>query len=589
MLSEVVIKNLGVIDHAEVEFSPGLTVLSGETGAGKTMVLTAINLLLGGRGVASMVRNGASKAQVTGTFSVAQSHVAARRTLDAGGDVDEIVDVAAEERHNGVVLSRQLAASGRSKAICGGTPVPASVLASVGETLVAVHGQSDQLLLRSPVKQRDVVDAFGGDKVARALKAYSTAFSTWNALVAELDEREQGASARLAEAEQLREGLTLLEDIAPQLGELEDLDAQIHRLSSVEDLREATDTAYDAITGGDDDVPNAIALLDEAQRVLADTGDSQLRESAQLLREALIAAQEAAADVASVSADLVVDPARLAHAQQRKADITGLMPRFGDTLEDVLAWEKQAAQRLLDLDDNPEVLAALRAKRDDAHAQLVKCASALTKARRTAGAALGKAATDELRGLAMKSATVSVAIESGETFTTSGVDSVELMLQAHSGASAVPLRKGASGGELSRVMLALEVCVASRAGTSDDENPSTFIFDEVDSGVGGSAAIEIGYRLAMLARNAQVVVVTHLPQVAAFAGAHLVVSKHDDGTATTTTVRSVDGDDRVKEIARMLAGDISDTAIDHAAELLRNANERVSGDGNSCVSLDIHG
>lgn len=556
MIEEIRIGSLGVIDSSVLELGPGLTVITGETGAGKTMVVTALGLLLGGRADSGAVRTGARQARVEGVVRVEGLDGFVEAVDEAGGEVEDGV----------VVLARNVSAEGRSRAFVGGASVPVARLTEVAEPLVAVHGQSDQHRLLLPRAQRDALDRFGGDALARLLATYVRTYRDLEATSRELEEVTASARERAREADLLRFGLTEVEEVSPEPGEDEALAAEESRLGFADTLRTAAEQAREALSsevGG----PDALGTTSAARGFLEGVRDHdpEAASLADRLAEVTYLVSDVAADVASYASRLDTDPARLAAVSERRAALTALTRKYGDTIDDVLAWSQQAATRLLDLDGTDERIEALTARRDELRAALTTAADALSKARTKAARRLEKQVTAELALLAMPHARLTIAVTPTEP-AAHGADDVALLLAANTGSEPRPLSKGASGGELSRVMLALEVALA---GTSP---VPTFVFDEVDAGVGGAAAVEVGRRLAELARTAQVLVVTHLPQVAAYADRHVLVRKASDGSVTTSGLSVLDDAERERELSRMLAGQAdSDTALAHAKELLEVA------------------
>lgn len=561
MLAEIRLSGLGVIDEATLPLHPGLNVVTGETGAGKTMVVSGLLLLFGARGDSTLVRTGAQSASVEGLIDVPPDHPAARRVVDAGGRVDE-----------GVVLARSVSAEGRSRAYVGGRAAPVGVLAEVGETLLAVHGQADQWRLRDPDQHRAVLDRFGGEPLAVAAAAYQDVWSRLREVRSTLHRLRSEARDRVVELEGLQVGLELIERLAPVEGEDEELRVEDERLSHADELRQYIADARAALAGSDDDGPgetSVLTLLARARTALDHVSD--LDSSAGDLRdrvgELVHLAVDLAADVSGYAADIELDPARLAFVQERRAELTSLTRRYGPGLDDVLRWAEQAAVRHTELSGAEDRIAELEEEEGRLGDDLRDAATILSLARRTAAAELSERVTGELSRLAMGAATVTVEVRGAEPGPT-GADVVAIVLAANPGEPGRSITKAASGGELSRVMLALEVALG--AGESGPDVP-IFVFDEVDAGVGGAAARDVGARLAALARHTQVIVVTHLAQVAAYADHHLVVAKATDGSVTASDVQVVDGATRVDEIARLLAGSVSETARQHARELLADA------------------
>jgi len=561
MIEEIRIGSLGVIDSSTLELGPGLTVITGETGAGKTMVVTALGLLLGGRADSGAVRTGAGQARIEGVVAAGEDHAGfweafAHEVDGAGGEIED----------HRVVLARNLSAEGRSRAFVGGASVPVSTLAHVAEPLVAVHGQSDQHRLLQPRAQREALDRFGGPSLLELAAGYRELYVRLSTLEAELDEMVASARERAREADLLRFGLGEIEAVTPQAGEDTALAAEESRLGFADTLRAAAEQAREALSS-EESAPDALAAVGAARGHLDGVReyDAAAAELADRLAEVAYLVSDVAADVASYAIRIDTDPSRLAAVSERRAALTALTRKYGETIDEVLAWAEQSSARLLDLDSTDERIDRLRAEQEQLRAELGDAAAALTAARTEAAGRLSAEVTAELALLAMPDARVDVTVAPTEPGP-SGADEVAFLLAANTGSGLRPLNKGASGGELSRVMLALEV---SLAGTSP---VPTFVFDEVDAGVGGAAAVEVGRRLAMLARNAQVLVVTHLPQVAAYADRHVLVEKASDGSVTSSGLTTLDDEGRERELSRMLAGlSDSDTALAHARELLEVA------------------
>jgi DNA repair protein RecN (Recombination protein N) len=569
VIEEIRISSLGVIEESVLELGPGLNVVTGETGAGKTMLVTALGLLLGERADAGAVRSGAKGARVEGIV-VVDDRVAAQAD-EFGGEVDD----------GCLVLARQVSAEGRSRAFLGGASVPMSALQAMADLLVAVHGQSDQHRLLRAEAQRDAVDGFAGATVAGLKQDYAQTHALLKQVEAELAEVVGAARERAREADVLRLGLAEIEQVEPEEGEDVGLAHEEARLGFADTLRAAAEAAREALSA-ESEGPDALGAVAAARRALDSVRehDDEAGRLGDRIAEISYLLSDVAADVASYAAGLDTDPVRLAAVSDRRAALTSLTRKYGETIDEVIAWSRPAAQRLLDLDNSEERASELREQRIQLRADLAGLAARLSEARQAAAADLADAVAAELTALAMPHARVEIRVArtpdpdgleiDGETwrFTGSGIDQVEILLSANTGAEPRPLHKGASGGELSRVMLAIEVVLA---GTSP---VPTFVFDEVDAGVGGKAAVEIGKRLAALARSAQVLVVTHLPQVAAFADRHVVVAKSSDGTVTTSGLEILDAEGRVRELSRMLAGlEASETAMAHAQELLDVAAE----------------
>ncbi|WP_459711898.1 DNA repair protein RecN [Actinophytocola sp. KF-1] len=578
VLAEMRIEGLGVIDEATLELDPGLTVVTGETGAGKTMVVTGLHLLSGGRAEVSRIRSGAAKAVVEGRFAAPPGSAAAKVASEAGAEPDE----------DGTLIAlRTLNADGRSRAHLGGRSVPVGVLSELSEQLIAVHGQNDQLKLMRPAEQRSVLDRFAGEELAGALAEYRAVREEWVRVSTELADRSARSREMAREAEMLKHGLAEIEAVAPQPGEDDELQEKAKRLADADQLRESATGAAFAVSGspeGDPDAPGALGLIGDARHRLSASEDPRLRELEPRLAEAEALLVDVGTELSSYLDALDADPQALEQVLARQAELKQLTRKYAADVNGVLEWARTAAEQLAGLDTSEEALADLARQRDELAARLAECAQRLTVLRVEAADKLAQAVTVELGGLAMGQAAIEVIVstrwaepndphalrvaggkdrEALAHAGPEGVDEVEIRLRAHDGAVPLPVHKAASGGELSRVMLAIEVVLAH-----SDPVP-TLVFDEVDAGVGGRAAVEIGRRLARLAASHQVIVVTHLPQVAAFADRHLVVDKQAAGGVTRSDVRRVDEQDRVRELARMLAGmDSTETGRAHAEELL---------------------
>ncbi|MCU1561017.1 DNA repair protein RecN [Mycetocola sp.] len=568
MIEEIGIRDLGVIAEATLPLGPGFTAITGETGAGKTMVVTALGLLLGGRADSGVIRQGNESTSVDGRWIVPANGDVAERVREAGGDVDPF-GVDAE-----LTLGRSVLASGRSRAQVGGRSAPVGVLAELGEQLVVVHGQSDQVRLRSQAAQRDALDRFAGEELTARLADYRSAFTRYLANVAERDILIEERDRRAAEADDLRLTIAEIDAVAPQLGEDDELAARAERLTNIEDLRIAASFAREALSAEGSDAPDVVTLLEAARRQLERVAahDAELGTLGEQVATTSYAISEIALELSSYLAGLDTDGAReLEIIQERRAELGVLLRKYGPGIDEVLATHETGNARLLELDGDSDRIEDLTRIVDEDAVLVDDLAGRISEIRRAAATRLGEAVSAELTALAMPDAIVVIEVTDQPELSQHGRDSVVFLLRPHPGAEPRAISKGASGGELSRVMLAIEVVIAGR-----DPVP-TFVFDEVDAGVGGSAAIEIGRRLARLAETAQVIVVTHLAQVAAFATNHLAVVKSSDGTVTASSVRQLTGPERVAEMARLLSGLAdSDSGLAHAEELLSLARSNRS-------------
>ena len=564
MIEEISIRHLGVIGEARLPLGPGFTALTGETGAGKTMVVTALGLLLGDRADTGAIRSGSGQALVEGHWHIDERGPVADRVRDAGGDLDD----------GALILSRSISQEGRSRAVVGGRSTPIGVLNEIGQQLVVVHGQSDQTRLKSATAQREALDRFAGPELATVLGDYHEVFRRYNDAQSELDVLVAERDRRTREADDLRLAMTEIEAAASRRGEDAELSERADLLTNIEDLRLAAAQAHELISSESlDEARDALSLLDSARRTIdrVSVHDAELVPIGEAIANAGFVVGELAMQLSSYLASLDSDGGReLETVQQRRAELSVLMRKYGPSLDEVIDYLDSGSGRLLELDHDTDRIESLRAEVEADRARVMMLADRVSDLRRVAGIRLSERVTGELAALAMGSARITVEVTQRDEYTASGRDAVAILLQPHPGADPRPLGRGASGGELSRVMLALEVVIAAT-----DPVP-TFVFDEVDAGVGGASAIEIGRRLARLAQTAQVIVVTHLAQVAAFATNHLRVVKDSDGSVTASSVQQLHGDERIAEMARLLSGlPDSESGLTHARELIATARELV--------------
>ena len=566
-LEEISIRNLGIIDQSTIELGSGLNVLTGETGAGKTMILTALALVLGGKSDSSLVRTGTERLVASAQFNLPV----------VAPDLQEIVDSSGSDISDGsLILTRTVNSDGKSKAVAGGTTVPAATLASFADQLVEIHGQAANHQIVKAARQRELLDRYAGAKFSKELTSYQEVFSSYNELKARIKSAVDSASKKDREILELEEFLLGWQKLKAVRGEYAETTNQIARLSSVEDLRSASAGATEALS---EEVSGALTALGAARRFLdiAKGKDSKLDEIAGTIAEGFFLIDDAARELTSYLTALEADPGKLDVLQSRKAAINSFLKKYGSSIdpdEDLIllaARAKGAKEAIADLNGGEDRIKELQNELAGIKNELVKSAKKLTDLRNEAALALSKEVTTEISALAMPHTVFSIAITSANytgalkesDFTNLGCDEIAMQIQGNAGAPLIALGKGASGGEMSRIMLALEVVLAQT------HPVGTYIFDEVDAGVGGKAAIEVGRRLAALAKHTQVIVVTHLPQVAAWADTHFVVKKSSDGSVSQSDVTKLEDKARVEEIARMLAGlEGSASAQEHAAELL---------------------
>ena len=566
-LEEISIRSLGIIDQSTLELGKGLNVLTGETGAGKTMILTALSLVLGGKSDSSLVRIGSDRLVASAQFVLPKTNSEISSIADeSGADISE----------GSLVLTRTVNSDGKSKAVAGGTTVPAATLVNFADHLVEIHGQAANHQIVKSARQRELLDRFAGSELAKAMSAYQGALSTYNDLKARIKSMRENSTKRDREIADLEEFLKGWSKLKPSRGEYAEVANQIARLSSVEDLRSASDGANQALS---DETSGSLTSLGAARRFLdiAKGKDSRLDEIASVVAEGFFVLDEAARDLSSYLSALEADPAKLDALQVRKAEIIAFIKKWGSAADpdaELIALSekaKTARATIADLTGGEDRIAELESEMQGAKKELLSQAKLLTKIRTSAALKLSESVSTEIHALSMPHTEFSISINSADyegslkesDFTILGCDEVIMQIQGHRDGPLIALGKGASGGEMSRIMLALEVVLAQT------HPVGTYIFDEVDSGVGGKAAIEVGRRLAALAKHSQVIVVTHLPQVAAWADTHFVVKKSDDGSISQSDVEKLDNQNRIEEIARMLAGlEGSSSAREHAAELL---------------------
>ncbi|CAB4871349.1 unannotated protein [freshwater metagenome] len=547
-----------------MELSNGLNVLTGETGAGKTMILTALNLVLGGKSESALVRTGSDRLIATAQFAVSKELQPI--LIEDGAEIEE----------DSLILTRSVSVDGKSKAAAGGVTVTASALAKIGENLIEIHGQAANAQIVKPLRQRELLDRYAGAPLQKALSNYQVIYENYLDIKTRLKSMKAASSKRDGEIATLEEFSTAWVKLKAVRGEAGSIADEINRLSSVEDLRIASDGAKASV---DDEDNGALSALGSAKKFLdgAKGKDSRLDQISGAVSEALYLIDEASRDLSSYVSSLEADPARLDYLQNRKAEISGFIKKWGgdgdldEELIELAARAKSAKFAIEDLQGGDERIAQLEGELASTKKSLLLAAKELSKIRSEMAVKLAAEVTREIQQLSMPHTIFHVVVESinydtelkESDFTPLGCDEVSMQIEGHKGATRVALGKGASGGEMSRIMLGLEVVIAKTRPVG------TYIFDEVDAGVGGKAAIEVGKRLHQLSKHSQVIVVTHLPQVAAWAETHFVVKKSSDGVVTQSGVSKLSEPERVDEIARMLAGlEQSLSAKEHAAELL---------------------
>ncbi|CAN2199471.1 RecN ATPase involved in DNA repair [Candidatus Nanopelagicaceae bacterium] len=567
-LEEISIRNLGIIEESRLELGKGLNVLTGETGAGKTMILTALNLVLGGKSDSALVRSGSDRLTATAVFSLPEAIPSdlSQALFDSDIEVDDAQ----------LIFSRSVTAEGKSKALCSASTVPAAFLSELSQYLIEIHGQSANTQLVKAARQRELLDRFGGEKVNSHLKRYGQIYDSYLELKNRIKVMKSASAERDKEIAELEEFLDGWSKVKPTRGEYASTLDEISRLSSVEDLRVA---AAGAVEASSDEESGALTALGAAKRFLesAKGRDSRLDAITDQVAESFYALDEATRDLTSYLSSLEADPERLNALQERRATLATFAKKWGNGVDPdevmvvLAARAKSGRENIADLRGGDQRVAELESELAGIKKDLFRVAQSLTESREEAASQLSTAVSDELTHLSMPHTQLIIDLETPDyngalkesDFTAYGCDEVSISIKAHATASKIAIGKGASGGEMSRIMLALEVVIAKT------HPVGTYIFDEVDAGVGGKAAIEVGRRLHLLAQSSQVIVVTHLPQVAAWADTHFRVEKRSDGSIVESGVEKLSESQRVEEIARMLAGlEESSSALEHAAELL---------------------
>lgn len=566
-LLDVEISGLGVIERAHFSPGPGLTVITGETGAGKTMVLSALSLLTGARADATVVRNGSERASIVGRFALTPEM--SERIAELGGEVDD----------GEALLSRTITREGKSRAAIGGVTTTISALAEVGAELLSIHGQSANFTLLKAEKAREILDGYGGGEIATSLTAYRALYDRYRDIVRSIEELHQLRSTRTRELERITTFLDEFDRVNPTPNESATLRERILALENVDATRLALSDSLQALSEGESNISTLLAGVKRSIESLG-SGSQQTDAHIALIREISILVNELTSSLRSLEDDLDVEPGALEQMHSRRALVVSLIKRFGDPGKDdpesgLIDDAKRNRALFLQLSDGDQGIAQLEKEREELGAKVTKASEVLTKTRRSIAAELEREISEELTQLAMPAARITVAIDAvsdgiavsdgKKTLICSptGSDAVTFLLTPHTGATPLPINKGASGGELSRIMLAIEVVLAGRSSVP------TYIFDEVDAGVGGKAAVEVGRRLALLARHAQVLVVTHLPQVAAWADTHYSIRKNSSETVTSSDLALLSESERTNELARMMAGrEESSLAQEHAQELL---------------------
>ncbi len=564
-LNELTIRNLGVIEEAAIEFAPGLNVLTGETGAGKTMVVTALSLIAGGKTDSDLIRLGCERLSVAGTFSLPERPTTNLESLLSEHD-PEIED-------NSIILTRTITREGKSKASLSGAPTTSSTLATFANELIEIHGQHGALALTKGSRQRDLLDNFSGDRALDAISKYQVAYENFREIRRRLFDLNKSESSRFSKIQELEQLLKDDAKLQPKIGEFEDLERKIALSENVEELR--INLGEVVLTLSAEEI-GALVLIDRARKALnaLSAKDERFLEQSKRADSAFFDLSDLANESATLLESFGEDLAPLDDLLTRKAALRNFAKKYGgdgdlaEQLPRALERAKAAKNEIADLSGGEERVAALKSELNDARKELLKAAKFLSDVRVEAAVRLTTAVNKEIAELAMPNARFACEVSAQENpkdedFDATGINEISMKFSAHQNGELLPISKAASGGELSRLMLAIEVVAAGNSPLG------TYLFDEVDSGIGGKAALEVGKRLKKLALDSQVIVVTHLPQVAIWADRHLIVNKDSSGSISESSISIATGLARESEIARMLSG-VSDSehAQEHARELL---------------------
>ncbi|HUO28991.1 MAG TPA: DNA repair protein RecN [Bryobacteraceae bacterium] len=559
MLVELLVENYAVVDRIRVRFHPGLNLLTGETGSGKSIVVDALGLLLGGRASAEMIRSGETRARVAGIFDV-RGRADVRARLDPAG-------VAIEDSE--LLIEREILAGGKSRAFLGSRPVAVSLLRELAPLLGDIHGQHDQQLLFSPDAQREMLDAFAGS--AEVLARVAEIFARWKTTGAALEALETTEQEKLRLLDLWEFQRKEIESAAPLAGEDETLEAERRVLQNLERLQENAGTAYAALY---DSPESALAQVRLAAKRLDDLGriDPSLAGLNEQLQSAEVALKEASYSLRDYLAGLEANPGRLEEIENRLALLDKLKRKYGKSLAEVLAFLAEVRGQIEQVEHAGERMDALRQERECLARDYEQAAAELRALRARAARKLEKGVETELASLAMERTTFRIDIAAAP-WSADGADRVEFLVSPNLGEEPKPLEKVASGGEISRIALALKTCLAAPQRLSGDGGaPRTLVFDEVDAGIGGSAAEGVGRRLKKLSAANQVLCVTHLAQIAAFADHHYCVAKREIKGRTVAELEELDRPGRTQEVGRMLSGqELTPEALKHAERLIRSA------------------
>ncbi|MCF2584538.1 DNA repair protein RecN [Mitsuokella multacida] len=559
MLKSLTVWNFALLEHVQVEFQPGLNILTGETGAGKSILIDSLGAVLGARMSADMVRSGCDWLRVEAVFSLEDESLGLHELL-----TQQAIDDADKE----LIITRQLTRAGRSTALVNGCHVTLAVLRQIGAYLVDIHGQNENLALLKEENQFHLLDGYDSD-VSEALAAYECVYREWREKKKAYAEKQQASREYAQRLDMLHWQDKEISEANLKPGEDEQLEADIRKLSHAEKIVGSVEESYQLLEGGGGNGLGVLPALSQVKKDLEEIGrfDDALQNAQKMVEEAYISLQEASYELRDYGESVEFSPERLDQLQSRMDVIYRLCKKYGATLEDVLAHQAKVEQELTEIENYDEDIAALEKEIAALEEKLGQKADALTKLRTAAAQDLSSAIEEQLFALGMPKARFHIRVEQAEDYGANGRDDVAMFFSANPGEEEKPLQKVASGGELSRIALAIKTVASSR-----DSSVPSMVFDEIDTGIGGRTAQMVAERIALVAQYKQVLCITHLPQIACMADAHLYISKRTVEGTTATQIRPLSERERISEIARMASGaDMTTASLDNAREMVSHA------------------
>lgn len=559
MLKSLTVWNFALLEHVQVEFQSGLNILTGETGAGKSILIDSLGAVLGARMSADMVRSGCDWLRVEAVFSLEDESLGLHELL-----TQQAIDDSDKE----LIITRQLTRAGRSTALVNGCHVTLAILRQIGAYLVDIHGQNENLALLKEENQFHLLDGYDPD-VAEALAAYTCAYREWREKKKAYDEKQQASREYAQRLDMLHWQDKEISEANLKAGEDEALEAEIRKLSHAEKIVGSIEESYELLEGGGGSGLGVLPALSQVKKDLEDISrfDDALANAQKMVEEAYISLQEASYELRDYGESVEFSPARLDQLQSRMDVIYRLCKKYGATLGDVLAHQEKVERELSEIENYDEDIAALEKEIAALEKELGKKAAALTELRRAAAKDLSAAIEEQLFALGMPKAQLAIRVEPAADYGSRGRDEVAMFFSANPGEAEKPLQRVASGGELSRIALAIKTVASSR-----DSSVPSMVFDEIDTGIGGRTAQMVAERIALVAQYKQVLCITHLPQIACMADAHLYISKRTEEGTTATQIRPLSERERISEIARMASGaDMTTASLDNAREMVSHA------------------